>query len=395
MSIFVAMLILFYNSSNLTLPANVYLSLFFLLLGIYGIIQYIIQFSSNPVLVAVVFNSFTPFFACFGPVLYLYVKKIINDDDTFLRKKELIHVLPFIITIIDLAPYLFSSFQVKVEIVKLIADSPVNYKLVKHLFLSDINATILRQSVHILYSVSGFIYVFKGVYQNVTTKTHSKLIIRWLLMLLFIMTILFISILIGTLLEKFSPITNKNGEIESYFIYVSWFFRYALIITIFFFPSILYGMPNFKIAVPIADSDNTVTDSIIAANKKEYKSFTLDDTYLEYIDKSLREYMINSPYVNDKFGLSMVTGATQIPIHHLHIYFKEYLKSNFNAWKNEHKINYSKQLIDNNMLSSMTTEAIAVNSGFKSYSNYFTVFKSHTGMTPTEYAISIKKDPKL
>ena len=144
----------------------------------------------------------------------------------------------------------------------------------------------------------------------------------------------------------------------------------------------------------IRDRENTVSDTNLNASKKEYKAFTLDDTYLEYIDQSLRDYMTNCPYVNDKFGLSMVTGETKIPIHHLHIYFKEYLKVNFNAWKNEHKINYSKELIDKNMLSSMTTEAIAVNSGFKSYSNYFTVFKSHTGMTPTEYASSIKKDSK-
>jgi len=289
---------------------------------------------------------------------------------------------------------LFSSFQSKIEIAKLIADNPINYKMVPHLFLSDINATILRQSVNLLYTISCFFYIFKGEYHNVTTKSHSKLLMRWLLIIIFIMTIFYLSILIGTLLEKFAPITHRNSGLEVYFVYVSWLFRYALIITIFFFPTILYGIPNYKVDNPKQDMVDIFSDSNLNTNKKEYKSFTLDDTYLEYIDQSLRNYMTNSPYVNDKFGLSMVTGETKIPIHHLHIYFKEYLKVNFNAWKNEHKINYSKELIDKNMLTSMTTEAIALNSGFKSYSNYFTVFKSHTGMTPTEYAASIKKDTK-
>ncbi len=390
-SVFIAVLIISYNASNLLLPANVYLSLFFLIFGIYGIAQYVIQFSASITLVTIFFNHFTPLYACFGPLLYLYVKKVINDDHVYLRKEELIHMLPFTIALIDLSPYLVSSFESKILIVKELAENAINYKMVKHLFLSDINATIVRQFVNLMYIIYSLIYVFKTNFSNISSLNQNRIVTRWMKVLLLIMTMFLFFVLIETFFNRLLNFSILNTKLKILLIFISWLFRFLLVIAIFFFPSILYGMPDNNLIEYSIDTLIQDTETKLELQKKEYKAFTLERSYLLYIDQLVQSYMINSPYLNDKFGLSTLTVATKIPLHHLHIYFKEYLKTNFNTWKNEHKVNYSKQLIENNMLSNLTTEAIAVNSGFKSYSNYFTVFKSQTGMTPTEYASSLKK----
>ncbi len=405
-SIFIAFLIIFYNFSDLLLPSNFYLSLFFFIFGIYGLAQYMIQFSASPTLKAIFFNHFTPLFACFGPAIFLYIKKVLNDDYIYLRKRELVHLIPFILTLIDLTPYLFSSLESKITLVKELLYNPINYRLVKHLFLTDFNASILRQSVNLAYAIASLVLLLKSKFENIATPTHNKLVARWILLFLSIMIMILMFMLCETVFSNMLHYSILNSNVGTYIINIYWIFRFVLIFSIFFFPSILYGMPYFKMerayiytqddmmkggSEPrLVDNFENGVDTGIKTDKKEYKIFTLDNEYLKYIDQLLTEYMLRKPYLNDKFGLSTLTIETKIPIHHLHIYFKEYLKVNFNAWKNEYKINYSKQLIENNMLSNMTAEAIASNSGFKSYSNYFTVFKAHTGMTPTEYAASLK-----
>lgn len=61
------------------------------------------------------------------------------------------------------------------------------------------------------------------------------------------------------------------------------------------------------------------------------------------------------------------------------------MNTNFNAWKNKLKIEYAVALINSGELNQITIEALAMKSGFKSYSNFFTVFKAQLNIAPSEY----------
>ena len=151
---------------------------------------------------------------------------------------------------------------------------------------------------------------------------------------------------------------------------------------------ILYGIPQLNTSNPVykkLDLNSNSTLNSDKETKKVYKTFELEDAYLAQINVLVEKYIKTNPFVQDKFSLSVLTSETKIPTHHLNLYFKNYLNTSFNVWKNKLKIDYALGLIESGILNQITIEAIALKSGFKSYSNFFTVFKSQTGISPSDY----------
>lgn len=79
-----------------------------------------------------------------------------------------------------------------------------------------------------------------------------------------------------------------------------------------------------------------------------------------------------------------------IPTHHLNLFFKEELKISFTDWKNKHKLKYVLKLINEGSLINLTIEAIAIKSGFSSYSNFYNIFKEEMKQSPSDYIQSLK-----
>ena len=148
--------------------------------------------------------------------------------------------------------------------------------------------------------------------------------------------------------------------------------------------------PFFKNYTDPIDNSDLIKDERIVEEKKQYKAFELEATYLDEINLLIEDYIKKQPFLLDKFSMSVLTTETKIPMHHLNLYFKNYLNTNFNTWKNKLKINYALTLIDSGILNQITIEAVALKSGFKSYSNFFTVFKNNTGISPSEYIDKLK-----
>ena len=139
---------------------------------------------------------------------------------------------------------------------------------------------------------------------------------------------------------------------------------------------------------PLFDNINTEIES---EEKKTTKTFKLEEEYLEKIHKMMEAYIKDAPFTKDKFSLSVLTSDTKIPMHHLNLYFKDYLNTSFNVWKNKLKIEFAVNLINSGVLNQITIEALAMKSGFKSYSNFFTVFKDQMHVSPSEYIESLNR----
>ncbi len=356
-------------------PSSYLLAGYFIIFSIFGIANLVIPSSTNPTLVAIVFKHFTPLFVSIGPILYLYVRTTLNDRFHVSDKRNLIHLVPLIIFFVNIIPYLVMPFDYKIRFAIDFISGKSNALNAHNLLFSDYIASLLRQFVNFVYLICTLIFILKKQVTRPINLNQLKIISTWLR--LFISSnILFCILMLLYLIENDIIKTNYVNKHSEIILYSCWIVYSGIILSIFLFPNILYGLPQ------IDDNLNSIQEPLI---KKDYKPFELEDLYMLEIDSFMNSYINTHPYIHEKYSLSVLTADSKIPTHHLNFYFKEHLNTNFNTWKNELKINYAVDLIKNGSLDQLTIEAIALQSGFKSYSNFYAVFKQKTGLTPSEY----------
>jgi AraC-like DNA-binding protein len=362
--------------------ANICLSGFLFTMGLYGIAHHIINYSNNLIAIACVLNIFTPLFIAIGPFLYLFTKKTITDKvNEFTYKDFLCIIIPVTFIFIDLFPHLTSSFDKKVEIANNLLNDIQKYKGTKHFLLSDINSTLLRQLTNLVFITLSILNIFKIESVNSIFKNQSKIILRFIYYLNIsnlLFTFLMIIYLISLKTLNFITISENASQI----IYnLSWLSHNIIIMIILFYPSVLYNLPQ---ALNYETKDN-----FKEIDKKTYKQYTLNNDYTNNIKDKINYFLENKKEGED-FKLSTLTFETKIPTHHLNLYFKEELKISFTNWKNKHKLKYALKLIEEGSLNNFTIEAIAMKSGFQTYSNFYNLFKEETKKTPSGYIQSIK-----
>ena len=91
----------------------------------------------------------------------------------------------------------------------------------------------------------------------------------------------------------------------------------------------------------------------------------------------------------------MITKDTNIPYHQLTNYFNNYLGINFNDWKNNARIEFALDLLNNGRAKSLTLESIGYSCGFLSRSNFVNSFRKKVGMTPSEYVRNLPKEKEF
>ena len=392
LGIVISLIIYTFSFRKYSTKSSLYLSLIYFITGLYGTTHYFMYEPSNLFITAILFNNFVPLYASIGPLVYLYTKSTLNDNTEKIDNRFLIYLLPFIIFFLDIAPYLFSSFAFKLETVKAITLNSMQFGAVRHLFFTDQYSTFFRQLVNFIYIISALILLIRNKIKQPISISQLKLIKRWLYFLLISHTIINVAKMTESITKMNAlhyPILNG---ISNNLLYTSWIFYAAFVLAILYYPNILYSLPQDKVTtildeIEASQENQTENDKI---EKKTYKAFELSNDYILKIEKVINDYILKKPYVEDKFGLSVLTSETRIPTHHLNYFFKEHLNTNFNHWKNDLKIKHSCALIEEGKLDDITIEALALQCGFKSYSHFFTVFKEHTNTTPSEYVYTIK-----
>jgi AraC-like DNA-binding protein len=159
----------------------------------------------------------------------------------------------------------------------------------------------------------------------------------------------------------------------------------GLIISPFFFPAILYGLPRIPAPANPRVSDAEATKQ--QNNTTKRTRLNLESDYLHYIYEKTESFMKeHQPYLQAEFNLSQLSVHIQVPTHHLGYYFREVKKQTFNDYRNEWRINHAKKLIEEGKASEMTLEAIGMISGFSSRNAFITDFKKVEGVSPGAYA---------
>jgi AraC-like DNA-binding protein len=144
------------------------------------------------------------------------------------------------------------------------------------------------------------------------------------------------------------------------------------------FPDILYGLPR-----KISTRTNQHSESVV----KEKKLFTdSEQNYFSELADRIKYYFENEkPFLNRDFSFDDLVSHINAPRHHIYFCLNSVIEKKFVALKNSYRISHAKMLLMEMNFDKYTIESVSLKCGFASRSNFYSVFKEETGITPTEF----------
>ena len=336
-------------------------------------------------------------------MLFFYTRSIVTDKSNF-KRTDVWHLIPIGIFFISGIPHLFMPWAQKLQFA---SEYLNNNKVLVSEFSKSTNSStpflvmFFFRPVYILTYLAGSVGLFVKhlrLRKQSHVFYHQKFMYSWLTILYALMLILIVShtaILYNHYITNSPTINNSIELIQT----VSLFGLIGLMFSPFLYPSILYGLPQIKTMQPIKTSepDSLITtypdedeqnDDKIEFERKELK---LEEAYLNSIDILINSSMrAHQPYLNPDFNMAMLSVLINIPVHHLHYYFKEIKKQSFTEFRNYLRIEYAKKMILEGKSKNFTLEAIASQSGFSSRNTFLVSFKKNENMTPKEFLGNLK-----
>lgn len=362
---------------------TLYLSFVYILMCLFGITHHFMLKGNSLFWLAIVFNHFAPFMFLIGPFLYFYVRGTIEDNYK-LTKKDIVHFIPAFIALIGTIPYIFQSFDKKLAIANRITND------VKSINQIDVNLFYNIGGSFAFRAILGFgyiLYCYFILWKKYSSNSKNLLVpkkqfwitYRWLLILLSTLVIITISLTLTSIKPTLLIVKENFINDSDVFYQITGIAYFVLTISLLLFPEVLYGMPK-RIGQPLIKN--------IKTNRKPISD---EDPFIEVSETIINYLNIKKPYLNPDFDISDIAFDLKIPQNHISYCISNIMNTRFSKLKSELRIQHAIELLKEGQNSSITIDGIGVQSGFKTRSYYYEVFKKETGFTPSEYLVNIKK----
>jgi AraC-like DNA-binding protein len=303
-----------------------------------------------------------PFVAfTYGPLLYLYVR-FMTDPERKFNWLALIHFIPFIV---------FLTVSVIFREVHLLKDLRNFFKPDRFIALRVAYSACFFFSVTV-YSILAFIEIGKHQkkLKDLISFTSGIITLNWL-------KILSISYYVAFLILFILGGLNMIGN----FIPFDPYFVVFTFISICSFAYSFYVIKQPAIygeEIKVAGGDNKETEKYAKSGLKEHQA-------KDYLDKLLACMENDKPYLDRNLSIQDLSDRTGIPRHHITQVLNEVYGRNFFTFINEYRVNEVIARFSNPKNDNFTILAIAYDAGFNSKTTFNSIFKSQTGMTPSEY----------
>jgi len=367
MSFFIILLLLSKSSGPFFKSPKRFLFFYFLIFGLFTLLHYCLFVDWHVDIVAVLFGNFDAFFYLLYPLAYFYVRGMVKENAS-LEKKDLLHLLPFLIQLLDMLPYSLSTFAHKISIAELVKFDI--HELVKQqpgfFFTSRFHfyVKLILSSLYIFYSCQ--------VYLRFRPKNGKNFILHyWIPGFLFLQVFLVIFLTYFFLIVPSGNHFKLNYQGDTSWNYLGLGSYLILSLSVFYFPEFLYA--------PYIISEREA--------KLKIPNYELSPDKLVEIETKLDLYLEEfKPYLKASFSLAQLSAALDIPVHHFSFYFRKTQQTNFLEQRMRWRIRHAQELIDAGKDKIITLEAIGLESGFQSRTTFFVNFKEIVGESPSAYA---------
>jgi len=303
------------------------------------------------------------------PSLYLYILSTIYSDFK-LKKKDLWHLLPFVINIIVFIPnYYLVDYDDKISFWNESAlatkwEVSFNYLLVHFQIL--------------VYVILSYLAVYK--YKRLLLENYSNASMfnyRWLFQLI---TIFAIESLVATFKNVFM------------FLDIEGLFYYTLLITNvltlgFICWMVLKALQSPELFRGISSDMQLVKDLNVSSiennsNVERVKENSIKMKKLEVLDTFMIE---NKPFLDANLTLYDLSEQIDIPSKDLSLLINRDLNQHFFDFVNGYRIRMAMDILKDPTKKAFTVLEILYEVGFNSKSSFNTAFKKYSHLTPTEY----------
>ena len=395
---FISLLMLVFNRGFE--KANRFLSGFLFFSALYSVVLYVFMFSNSVKWIAFFCITFPSCFFLLGPLAYFYVRSILADNPR-LTKWDYLHFSMFIICFAGTIPLLFNTWQYRLTVgqsVQINISNLSKFRL-NIFFPYKINQSIrpLQISFYIIALWWQVWKYFKNSQSLVNHNLQWSIIKKWLITFSSIFTIICFCYSVSLFKNLFYTDKEEFLKVAYNMILVASLGYSSLIIVLFFFPQIIYGLPvaiihqkAFNEVLPTIESWQEHKKEIAEesdVNEYEKKVGLFNNEYLLVIREAVERVIVSNKYLQDDFTLTRLSIEINIPVHHLSYFFKNILEVKFNDWKNDLRITHAITLIKEGKTANITLPALAKQLGFSSYNTFVKAFKQKTNCSPSEYFV--------
>jgi AraC-like DNA-binding protein len=385
LGITLALIVLFFNQGNKS--ANLYLGLFLICFNVFTLTHYTFLFLTSEYLIAtLLILPFNSLIYIVGPLAYLYIRSILNDEAKF-TKLDLLHFFPFFLNFIDNIPVFF-SWEIKLKAASYIInnnwaelDSLLPYKLMT----IKVNFTLRVIQLFFYVLLIWFLIISKKFkfYKGRANPNQFNIIKKWLIFFTLLFSFLAINYVgIGIIFLKYTDkeVLTGNGIFLFYFVFIG---LIILEIGLMLYPQILYGIPLYRQVHPVLQPSDV--DEIRITNSIKNNTSILSDEQLNLIELSLIEWINSKKYLESDASMVSLAKDINIPLYHIRYYFNQISKEKFIDWRNSLRVDYAVELIKQGKGKDITIETLGKISGFKTYSSFIQFFKQRKGVLPSDF----------
>ena len=351
-------------------PANRYLAYHFFLNSLFGLAHWSTVISDSNTLRALFTIHYFPIFLLNTPFLYFYVRAVLTEK-IHITGRDYLHFLPFVIVLINVIPYSILPWQEKLKFTLLLHQDFDNIYNVYFPLLPFSVYFVLRSIQSLIYVILAWLILRRSIKRSELTQAVT--LKTWLQVCLSLVAIFSFAVVAFSLYSLVQNGFVLKMDAEGRWRNVVTIIMSSLLISIFFFPKILYGLLRTKGTrfVDVLKLNDEITPE--------------SQVRLIQIDAQLESYLTERKYLIPGFSLNVLVNDLGVPLHALTYYFNNYKGKTFLKWKNQLRIEESIQLMQSGKADFHTLESVGEACGYKSRSNFIQAFKAQTGESPSAY----------
>jgi AraC-like DNA-binding protein len=296
----------------------------------------------------------------YGPLMYLYIKFMTTPERKF-NWLAMLHFIPFV------GFFIVSVIFRSVQLVRDLRSFFISDKLIS---LRIVYGVSFFLSITI-YSLLTFIEIRKHQenLKNLISYTSEVITLNWLKVVsISFYAAYFVMFILGGL-----NLFGNYIPFDPYFVIFGF-------IALFSFVYSFYGIKQ-----PVIFGGDLIKDDKKRDSEKYTKSGLKESQATDYLQKLILYVNENKPYLERDLSINDLSIMIGIPRHYITQVLNEKYKKNFFTFINEYRVKEVIERFSDPKFNHYTILAIAFDAGFNSKTTFNSIFKSHTGLTPSQF----------
>jgi AraC-like DNA-binding protein len=357
-------------------------------------LMFILLFSRLMLEIPWLLRIFGPSTFLIGPLTFLYIRSVLNDELKF-KKYDWLLIIPAFLALINFIPYYLLPTHEKINYLNDNFYNKAQSQDSGKGMLPSIIYYVIRICWSGVFLFLGFQLISSFRKRNTTALlAQNKILLKWL----FTFNCLLAAVLIVTVFKIFIPtIKNTRLTVADLLLGATILF---ICLQLFMRPQILYGIFQPLPKLTTINITPSVPDVLLyqahpplvliddtAAKPDEITAVICIDQAEQFRYKNLVEtyFREKEPFLQLDYSLEQLVTDTHIPRYILSAFINREYGMGFREFLNRYRVEYLIAHLNKPEWQQFTLEAIATECGFSSRITFFKNFKQITGQTPSKY----------